>query len=348
MKSIACNIAVVSMAGVFPGASNVDILLDRILAQQESVIPVPAHRWAAPAEALYAHPSRPDGVVSTRAGLITDFQFDAHGFQLAPDNLAPLDPLHHLTLTAGRDAALHCALPDTVRQRTGVILAAIALPTEGASRFSRQLLGHSLTPNRAKDAARAATIVSEPAALLARALGFGGGTYTLDAACASSLFSIKLACEQLRRGRVDAMVAGGVSRPDSLYTQVGFSQLKALSPTGRCAPFDQTANGLVVGEGAGIVILKRLEDALACGDTIHGVIQGYGVSNDIEGNLVAPASEGQIRAMAAAYHMAGWSPAQVQYMECHGSGTPVGDNIELSSIDTLLNTTEYAAAGPVS
>ncbi|MCG8563525.1 MAG: beta-ketoacyl synthase, partial [Desulfobacterales bacterium] len=90
------------------------------------------------------------------------------------------------------------------------------------------------------------------------------------------------------------------------------------------------------------------EDALACGDTIHGVIQGYGVSNDIEGNLVAPASEGQIRAMAAAYHMAGWSPAQVQYMECHGSGTPVGDNIELSSIDTLLNTTEYAAAGPIS
>ncbi|MEX1302934.1 MAG: beta-ketoacyl synthase N-terminal-like domain-containing protein, partial [Desulfotignum sp.] len=150
------------------------------------------------------------------------------------------------------------------------------------------------------------------------------------------LVAIKLACEHLLSGRADVMVTGGVSRPDSLYTQIGFTQLAALSPSGRCAPFDRQADGLVVGEGCGILVLKRLEDALSCRDTIYGVISGWGVSNDIEGNLVAPASEGQLRAMTAAYDMAGLTPADLQYMECHGSGTPVGDKVELASIRAVL------------
>ena len=91
-----------------------------------------------------------------------------------------------------------------------------------------------------------------PAGVLARALGLGGGSYTLDAACASSLYALALAAEELRAGRADAVLAGGVSRPDCLYTQMGFSQLRALSPSGRCAPFDARADGLVVGEGAGV------------------------------------------------------------------------------------------------
>ncbi|KAA0267044.1 MAG: hypothetical protein EDQ89_11955, partial [Acidobacteria bacterium] len=89
-----------------------------------------------------------------------------------------------------------------------------------------------------------------PAALLGEALGLGGCAYTLDAACASSLYALKLACEELASGRADAMLAGGVSRPECLYTQMGFSQLRALSASGRCAPFDESADGLVVGEGA--------------------------------------------------------------------------------------------------
>ncbi|MCK5838137.1 MAG: polyketide synthase, partial [Desulfobacula sp.] len=187
-----------------------------------------------------------------------------------------------------------------------------------------------------KDFLRAA-VVSLPAAILARAMGFEGTSFTLDAACASSLYSIKLACEHLHLKKADIMVAGGVSRPDSLYTQIGFSQLQALSPTGRCSPFDKDADGLVVGEGTGIVVLKRLEDAINSGDKIHAVITGAGVSNDIEGTLVGPASEGQVRAMIQAYKQASWTPLDIQYMECHGSGTPVGDQIELSSIHALLD-----------
>src|SRR5262249_59956001 len=96
------------------------------------------------------------------------------------------------------------------------------------------------------------------AAVLARALGLGGGSYTLDAACASSLYALKLAADELRAGRTDAMLAGGVSRPDCLYTQMGFSQLRALSPTGRCSPFDARADGLVVGPRAALFLLQPL------------------------------------------------------------------------------------------
>jgi acyl transferase domain-containing protein/3-hydroxymyristoyl/3-hydroxydecanoyl-(acyl carrier protein) dehydratase len=330
------HIAVVSMAGIFPGANDTRQFIDNILKKKQAVVQVPADRWAAPVEKMAVSAACPDRAVSDRAGLITDFTFDPQGFDLDPAILNALDPTHHLVLDAGRTACTACHLPEEIRQRTGVILAAIALPTDRASAFSRELLcANTPKPVTPVDALSCA-MVSGPAAVLARVMGFGAGTFTLDAACASSLVAIKLACEHLITGRADVMVTGGVSRPDALYTQIGFSQLAALSPSGRCAPFDRQADGLVVGEGCGILVLKRLADALACQDPIFGIIRGWGISNDIQGNLVAPASEGQVRAMAAACDMAGLTPNRLQYMECHGSGTPVGDRVELTSIRDLL------------
>ncbi|MFH1418138.1 MAG: beta-ketoacyl synthase N-terminal-like domain-containing protein [Planctomycetota bacterium] len=174
-----------------------------------------------------------------------------------------------------------------------------------------------------------------PASLLANAIGLGGGSYTLDAACASSLYALKLACDELIDGRADAMLAGGVSRPDCLYTQMGFTQLRALSPSGRCSPFDAASDGLVVGEGAGVVLLKRLDDAVRDGDRVYGVIRGIGLSNDIGGSLLAPDSEGQVRAMRQAYAATDWSPHDIDLIECHGTGTPLGDAIEIESLRAL-------------
>ena len=196
-----------------------------------------------------------------------------------------------------------------------------------------------LTPQRAL----AGRVTGFPASILARALGLGGGSFTLDAACASSLYAVKIASDALHTRRADFMLAGGVSRPECLYTQVGFSQLRALSPTGRCAPFDASADGLVVGEGAGILALKRLEDALAAGDRIWGLIHGVGLSNDMRGNLLAPDSEGQVRAMRQAYRAAGWSPGTVDLVECHGTGTPTGDRTELASLQRLWQEFDCAA-----
>jgi len=330
--------AVVAMAGVFPQAGNTEIFLDHILHKKDCIIKVPDHRWVGPVQGFISKTPVPDKAVSDKAGLIETFDFDPSGFSLDESLLCLLDPVHKLVLHAGREAFLKCFHTKEDRKRTGVILAAIALPTETSSHFSRQMLCEKNFKGPVPETFLSTGMVFLPAAILSRAMGLEGGCFTLDAACASSLYAIKLACEHLHMKKADIMVAGGVSRPDSLYTQIGFTQLQALSPSGRCAAFDKSADGLVVGEGAGIVILKRLEDAIACGDTIHAVIMGAGVSNDIDGTLVGPASEGQIRAMIQAYEQARWSPSDIQYMECHGSGTPVGDAVELSSIHELCHT----------
>lgn len=331
------KIAVVGMAGVFPDAPDTVQFTDNIFNKKEAVIPVPDHRWPGPVSDFISSKGVENKAISNKAGLIQNFNFDPNGFLLDKDFLLNLDPVHQLVLHAGREAFLQCSHTRDQVEHTGVILAAIALPTDASCKFSFQTLlsktPYNITPFNYSNA----SVVSFPAAVLASAMGFKAGCFTLDAACASSLYSIKLACEHLHLKKADIMIAGGVSRPDSLYTQIGFTQLQALSPTGKCSPFDINANGLVVGEGTGIVVLKRLEDAVAANDKIHAVICGTGASNDIEGTLVGPASEGQQRALWNAYNQASWSINDIQYIECHGSGTPVGDQVELSTIKAVLD-----------
>jgi acyl transferase domain-containing protein/3-hydroxymyristoyl/3-hydroxydecanoyl-(acyl carrier protein) dehydratase len=263
------------------------------------------------------------------------------GLNLPEALAATLDPVFYLALEAARQAFQAGVTKDLDRNRVGVILGNIALPTENASALARACLGPTFAEKFGGREPPAAVDVSPlygtslPAAVIARALGLGGGSFTLDAACASSLFALKLAADELRAGRTDAVLAGGVSRPDCLYTQMGFSQLRALSPRGMCRPFDAGADGLVVGEGAGIFLLKRLEDALRDGDHILALIAGAGLSNDVGGGLLAPGGDGQLRAMREAYSQVGWSPADVDLIECHATGTPVGDAVEFRSLRAL-------------
>jgi len=256
------KIAVVGVAGVFPRALDTQQFLDNIIHKRDSVITVPAHRWIGPVKDFISRQTLPDKAISNKAGLIENFHFDPDDFLVDKDLLADLDPLHQLVLHAGRDAFLQCSHTKKDKKKTGVILAAIALPTDTSSLVSWQILCDKGYKGPVPKDFSSAGVVSLPAAILARAMGFEGGCFTLDAACASSLYSIKLACEHLHLKKADIMIAGGVSRPDSLYTQIGFTQLQALSPSGRCSPFDKNADGLVVGEGTGIVVLKRLQDAI--------------------------------------------------------------------------------------
>ena len=345
------DIAVVAVGGVFPGAPDTTVFWRNIAAGRSAIAAVAPGRWIAPPAAMVAPGPVADKALSPYCGLVRDFTFDPHGFRLPAEALADLDPLHHLVLHAGREAVGGGCLENTAPERVGTILAAIALPTDGASALARRLFMEAVAAEYFHSSVssfsshrlhRAARVTSLPAALLAAALGLDGGSFTLDAACASSLYAVRLACDALAAGRLDAVLAGGASRPDCLYTQVGFSQLRALSPSGRCAPFDAGADGLVVGEGAGIVVLKRLADARAHGDRVLAVIRAVGLSNDTRGNLLAPDSAGQLRAMEHAYRQAGWAPADVDLIECHGAGTPVGDRVE---IDSLLRLAPRASAG---
>jgi acyl transferase domain-containing protein len=345
-------IAIVGAGGIFPGAGHLTQFWGNIVDGRNAIGPVPPDRWPVAAHRILDPAGKPDRARSGNAGLVQDFAFRAEGFALTPELLAGLDPMHRLVLEAGRQAWQDCRRDAVDPDRVDVLLASIALPTEAASRLTRQIFSKAIEQKLfdlgtrspwglSRPAALASNVTSFPAALLGAALGLGGGTLTLDAACASSLFAVKLACDTLQAGRADAVLAGGVARPDTLYTQIGFTQLQALSRTGRCAPFDRSADGLVVGEGCGIVVLKRLDDALRHGDRIYGIIRGIGISNDMRGNLLAPDTEGQLRAMRAAYTAADWRPSDVDLIECHGAGTPVGDATELRSLNALWASDEW-------
>ena len=352
-------IAVVGLGGLFPQAPDLDAFQRNIQAKCDASRPVPPGRWVLDPQSAYDPVLSLDKVYSTHACFVEGFRFDPAGLQLDADTRRGLDPLYEMVLHVGRQAFDDAVTGTLDRRRVGVTLAAIALPTDGSSAITREVVGRAFedallgsidtADTAGTETRRGATLPSplnarvtaRPASLLAQALGLGGGSCTLDAACASSLCAVKLACDELRAGRTDAMLAGGVSRPDSLYTQMGFCQLRALSPSGVCRPFDTDADGLVVGEGAGIVVLKRLDDARRDGDNIYGVIRAIGLSNDIAGSLLAADSEGQLRAMREAYRQAGWAPEDVDLIECHGTGTPLGDTVELESLHALWSASRW-------
>ena len=330
------RIAIVSFAGSFPGAADAEALWRLVLGRRSVAAPIPSVRGGRIADALrQERQGEASRLQSLQACLLAEepsLPQEAREVGLTDE----LDPSVRLALATGARSFREGARPGLDRSRVGVVLADIALPTASSSALAADmgraaLFGETM---RAPSAFAAGT-PGLSAGLLCRVLGLGLGGFTVDAACASSLVALHLACEELRAGRADAMLAGGVSRPDCLYAQVGFTQLHALSPTGSCRPFDQRADGLVVGEGAGIFFLRRLEDAVADGDRIHGVLVAAGLSNDIGGSLLSPDSEGQLRAMREAYTHAGWDPSDPDLIECHGTGTPRGDAVELRSLRAL-------------
>ncbi|MCA8960933.1 MAG: polyketide synthase, partial [Planctomycetes bacterium] len=356
-------VAIIGLGAAFPrsaddpgvgGATELEAFWNLVRDGRSAARVAPAGRWTLPVERAYsARVAESDRVHSERACFLertpsipqsVDERWRARGV-----DPRGLDPSIALTATIGEEAFRHGRLDRFDPTRVGAIFGNIVLPTEGASAWSRatfdralraQLPELPLPPIEASPLAdpRNRYVAGLPALLLAVGLGIEGPSFTLDAACASSLFALRLAARELAEGRLDAVIAGGVSRPDPLYTQMGFSQLRAVSPTGTCSPFDVGGNGLVVGEGGGLFALRRLADAVRDGDPILGVIRGVGLSNDVGGSLLAPDSEGQLRAMREAYAQAGWHPEDVDLIECHATGTPLGDTVEVESLRSLWST----------
>ncbi|WP_041974894.1 type I polyketide synthase, partial [Geobacter sp. OR-1] len=339
------SVAIVGIGGIFPDAPDLDRFWENISNARSAAREVPEGRWQIPsAEAFDPEVGKPDHVYSRTGCFIEEIPplSELDGLELDSALLADLDPLFHLLIHVGKRAFDDGVTAPLNRSRIGVIIGNLALPSEKSALLTRQWLGQSYEEALlGRDSDIVATdplnryVAGLPAGMLAHALGLGGGSFTLDAACASSLYAVKLAMDELLSGRADAMLTGGISRPDPLYTQMGFSQLRALSKRGVCSPFDALGDGLVVGEGAGIFLLKRTEDAVAHGDHIYGIIRAVGLANDVGGSLLAPMSEGQLRAMRAAYDAAGWTAADVDLVECHATGTPVGDATEVASLREL-------------
>lgn len=332
------SVAVVGVGGVFPCAPDVETYWQNILSAKDASVEVPASRWVDEPEWFHGR-SAADRVSSLRVCLL-DHTPEPKG---AATFATHLDDLSKMSLSAAEMALDDARSELGDRSRVATILASIALPTAEVSQLSEQFflgqLGASLEPSvPAPDptiSPNVRHVTGRPAQVVAQGLNLGGFTLTLDAACASSLYAVKLACDALTEGRADAVLAGGANRADTLYTQEGFTALGACSSTGRCSPFDYKGDGLVVGEGAGFLLLKRVEDAVRDGDRVYAVIRGIGLSNDIGGSLLAPDSEGQLRALIQSYAQAGWTPEQVGLVECHGTGTPMGDKTEFRSLTSF-------------
>jgi 3-oxoacyl-(acyl-carrier-protein) synthase/3-hydroxymyristoyl/3-hydroxydecanoyl-(acyl carrier protein) dehydratase/1-acyl-sn-glycerol-3-phosphate acyltransferase len=322
-------IAIVGRGCVLPGAITPQALFDAVLGNRDCTSNVPSSRWRLdPADvSCSATDESTDKTWSLRGGYVTE--------QVAVPGLEGLDPLVHWAAFAAEqalDGVTHTGRGD-------VILGNLSFPSSTHSAYAE---AHWLGDNASSvglDSVDPRNRFSSgmPAVHVAQHLGLEGERYCLDAACASSLYAIAHACDRLQDGLCDVAIAGAVNRADDLFIHIGFCALQAMSKTGQSRPFHAQADGLVPGEGAAVVALKRLDDAIRDGDTIYGVIRGVGLSNDGRAkNLLAPAVAGQTLALQRAYEDAGWDAGDVDLVECHATGTPVGDATELQSTGAVF------------
>ncbi|MDC8982007.1 type I polyketide synthase, partial [Mycobacterium marinum] len=324
-------IAVVGMGCRFPGGiSGPEALWQFLCDRKSSIGRVPDERWAqfddgSPAvKALLAR--------TTRWGsYLTDIDaFDADFFEISASEADKMDPQQRLLLEVAWEALEHAGIPPSSlrRSQTGVF-AGSCLSEYGAiaSTDLTQVDGWSNTGG-------AMSIIANR---LSYFLDLRGPSVAVDTACSSSLVAIHLACQSLRMQDSNLAIAAGVNLLLSPAVFRGFDQVGALSPTGNCRAFDAAADGFVRGEGAGVVVLKRLTDAQQDGDRVLAVICGSAINQDGRSNgLMAPNPAAQQAVLRAAYTNAGMQPSEVDYVEAHGTGTLLGDPIEARALGSVL------------
>ena len=334
-------VAIVGRACLLPGARSPEELWAAIAAGTDLIDSVPADRWGmAPHDVMCEGPNDSvDRTWSDRGGYVRGFDevFDPHGFDVPPEEILGLDPLFQWTLHTAREALRDAGRADTESSGCGAVLGNLSFPSAGMAAYAQAVSiaavpGFQDAHGVARPDARNRFSSGLPALLLERALRLDAGAFALDAACASGLYAVKLACDRLHDGTADLMLAGAVNGADDLCIHLGFTALQALSRTGRSRPFHRDADGLVPAEGCAFVVLRRLADAQRDGDPIYGVIRGLGLSNDGRGRgMLVPSSAGQVRSMRQALDGAGLSPNSISLLECHATGTQAGDATEVRS-----------------
>ncbi|MEO1324509.1 MAG: beta-ketoacyl synthase N-terminal-like domain-containing protein, partial [Pseudomonadota bacterium] len=238
-----------------------------------------------------------------------------------------MDPVCRWSLDAAKRAWDDAGTPEIGPGRAGVYVANLTYPSRAHAGYASDIWKHGTSQRSAESVLNA----SLPPHLISTELGLSGPAYALDAACASSLYAIEIGCRRLQARQIDCALIVGVNAADNLILHIGFDALHALSPTGRSRPFVAGADGLVPSEGAVAVVLKRLTDVTPK-DSVHGIIRGVGLSNDgRRKGYLAPSADGQVEAMQKAYAMANIDPTSIDFLECHATGTAVGDATELQA-----------------
>ncbi|MFJ5810428.1 SDR family NAD(P)-dependent oxidoreductase [Streptomyces sp. NPDC093093] len=343
------DVAIVGMACAYPGAPGLDAYWSQILTGRDAVTEVPVERWD-PGLYYDPDPARAGERTPSRwGGFLAPVPFDALAHGIPPTSLAGIEPVQLLALEISARAlgdAGYGRGREFDRSRTSVVFGAEA-GTELAGAYGMRALYPAylgeLPPAldeqlpRLTEDSFPGILANVIAGRVANRLDLGGANCTVDAACASSLAALDLACRQLRDGDSDMVVCGGADVHNGINDYLMFASVRALSPGGRCRPFDASADGIALGEGVGALVLKRLADAERDGDRVYAVIKAVGASSDGRSlGLTAPRPEGQRRALERAYARAGVSPADVGLIEAHGTGTVVGDSTELSVLSEVF------------
>ncbi|HEX8646940.1 MAG TPA: polyketide synthase, partial [Thermoleophilaceae bacterium] len=310
------DIAIVGVACRMPGAPDPARLWDLLREGREALTDAPPERA---------------GTAVPRGGFIEHVEeFDPDFFGMSPREAVASDPQQRLALELSweglEDAGI--AVADAAAGPVGVFLGVMAadyadlVVAEGEDAVGRHTLtglGRSIVANR-----------------VSHSFGLTGPSMTVDTGQSSSLVSVHLACESLRGGESALALAGGVNLVLSPLGSRQAAEFGALSPDGRCYVFDSRANGYVRGEGGGVVVLKRLDDARRDGDRVYGVIRGSAVGSGTDAGLTVPSAEAQERVVREALAQAGVEPGEVRYVELHGTGTPVGDPVEAAALGAVF------------
>ncbi|WP_319447466.1 MULTISPECIES: SDR family NAD(P)-dependent oxidoreductase [unclassified Mycobacterium] len=316
--------AIVGYAARFPGAQNASEFWDVLRDGRDATSEVPKDRWDAD-EFFDAEPGVPGKVVTRRAGFVDDVTgFDAPFFGMSTREVRMLDPQHRLLLETAWRAVEHSgtAPTDLANSNTGVF---VGLATHDYLGMASDALDyHEIEAYMAIGTSNAAA-----AGRISYRLGLQGPAVAVDTACSSSLVAIHQACQALHLGECDLALAGGANVLLTPATMITFSHAHMLAPDGKCKTFDAAADGYVRGEGCGVIVIKRLEDAVRDGDRIRAVIRGSAINQDgASGGLTVPNGVAQQRVIADALKRAGVAPSEVGYLEAHGTGTSLGDPIE--------------------
>ncbi|MFE9065747.1 SDR family NAD(P)-dependent oxidoreductase [Streptomyces violaceusniger] len=335
-------IAVVGAACRLPGGiRDLDGLWDALEQGRDLVGEVPADRFDA---RLFTDPAVPRrGKSYTAAGGFLDdvAGFDAAYFGISPKEAAHMDPQHRLLLEMTAEALDDAAVdPATLAGSDTAVFVGISDASYGALQMSALRTVGAYTMSGAASSIAANRV--------SHAFDLRGPSMAIDTACSSSLVALDRACRTLWEGGGRAAVCGGVNVLLSPFHYVGFSQASMLSQRGRCASFSAQADGFVRAEGGGVVLLKRLSDALADGDRIHGLVLGTGSNSDGRTmGLALPSSDAQERLLREVYDRARVHPDELVYFEAHGTGTPVGDPLEALAIGRALGVRRISGALPL-
>jgi acyl transferase domain-containing protein/NAD(P)-dependent dehydrogenase (short-subunit alcohol dehydrogenase family) len=361
-------VAIIGMGCLFPKSTGLREYWQLLYHGRDAITEVPESHWS-PTEYFDNDPKRPDHVYCKRGGFLEPVSFDPTEFGIPPSSLAATDTSQLLGLLVAKMALEDCGYGDNQnfnRERTSVILGVtgtqeLVIPLSsrlGHPKWRKALQESAIPPDKAEEIIQKISdsyvgwqensfpglLGNVVAGRICNRLDLGGTNCVVDAACASSMSAVHLALLELMSGRSDMVVTGGVDTLNDIFMHMCFSKTHTLSATGDARPFSKEADGTVLGEGIGMLVLKRLADAERDGNKIYAVIKGLGTSSDGKSqSIYSPRSDGQIRALRTAYESTGVSPASVQLIEAHGTGTRVGDKVEFEALNQVFK--EFGANG---